>query len=207
MLVTELIPSREKSNRLLIMLHGLGDSLAGYRWMPEALGLPWLNYLLVNAPDQYFGGYSWYDFIGDIAPGVERSRKLIFQLLDAQRERGFPAEQIVLGGFSQGSLMSLEVGLRYPHLLAGIIGISGYVCNPEKLIAELSPLALQQRVLITHGTLDPLIPFALVREQVNVLKSAGLHIEWHEFVKPHTIAGEPELEVMRDFIRVRYEGR
>src|SRR5437867_3495952 len=75
MLVTELIPSREKSNRLLIMLHGLGDSLAGYRWMPEALGLPWLNYLLVNAPDQYFGGYSWYDFIGDIAPGVERSRK------------------------------------------------------------------------------------------------------------------------------------
>jgi len=207
MLVTELIPSREKSNRLLIMLHGLGDSLAGYRWMPEALGLPWLNYLLVNAPDQYFGGYSWYDFIGDIAPGVERSRKLIFQLLDAQRERGFPAEQIVLGGFSQGSLMSLEVGLRYPHLLAGIVGISGYVCNPEKLIAELSPLALQQRVLITHGTLDPLIPFALVREQVNVLKSAGLHIEWHEFVKPHTIAGEPELEVMRDFIRVRYEGR
>ena len=207
MLVTELIPSREKSNRLLIMLHGLGDSLAGYRWMPEALGLPWLNYLLVNAPDQYFGGYSWYDFIGDIAPGVERSRKLIFQLLDAQPERGFPAEQIVLGGFSQGSLMSLEVGLRYPHLLAGIVGISGYVCNPEKLIAELSPLALQQRVLITHGTLDPLIPFALVREQVNVLKSAGLHIEWHEFVKPHTIAGEPELEVMRDFIRVRYEGR
>ena len=103
--------------------------------------------------------------------------------------------------------MSLEVGLRYPHLLAGIVGISGYVCNPEKLIAELSPLALQQRVLITHGTLDPLIPFALVREQVNVLKSAGLHIEWHEFVKPHTIAGEPELEVMRDFIRVRYEGR
>src|SRR5439155_2074159 len=160
-----------------------------------------------NAPDQYFGGYSWYDFIGDIAPGVERSRKLIFQLLDAQRERGFPAEQIVLGGFSQGSLMSLEVGLRYPHLLAGIVGISGYICNPEKLIAELSPLALQQRVLITHGTLDPLIPFALVREQVNVLKSAGLHIEWHEFVKPHTIAGEPELEVMRDFIRVRYEGR
>jgi len=207
MLVTELIPSLEKANGVLIVLHGLGDSLAGYRWMPEAVGLPWLNYLLVNAPDQYFGGYSWYDFIGDIAPGVERSRKLIFQLLDAQRERGFPAEQIVLGGFSQGSLMSLEVGLRYPHLLAGIVGISGYVCNPEKLIAELSPLALQQRVLITHGTLDPLIPFALVREQVNVLKSAGLHIEWHEFVKPHTIAGEPELEVMRDFIRVRYEGR
>jgi hypothetical protein len=46
-----------------------------------------------------------------------------------------------------------------------------------------------------------MIPFALVREQINLLKGAGLHLEWHEFVKPHTIAGEPELEVIRKFIR------
>ena len=37
------------------MLHGLGDSIEGYRWMPEALDLPWLNYLLVNAPDANMG--------------------------------------------------------------------------------------------------------------------------------------------------------
>src|SRR6266481_5305304 len=195
MLRTELISSADKnSRRLMIMLHGLGDSIEGYRWLPSALNLPWLNYLLVNAPDAYYGGYSWYDFAGDISPGVERSRKLLFELLAAQSAAGFPAEQITLGGFSQGCLMSLEVGLRYPHRLAGIIGISGHVCEPEKLIAELSPVALQQRVLITHGTLDPMIPFALVREQINMLKGAGLHIEWHEFVKPHTIAGEAELE-------------
>ena len=35
----------------MIVLHGLGDSMEGYRWLPEALQLPWLNYLLVNAPD------------------------------------------------------------------------------------------------------------------------------------------------------------
>ena len=207
MLETELIPAREKSDRLLVMLHGLGDSIAGYRWMPEALDLPWLNYLLVNAPDQYFGGYSWYDFLGDIAPGVERSRKLLVELLEATHAQSYSAGKIVLGGFSQGSLMSVEVGLRYPQRLAGIVGISGYVCNPEKLIAQLSPLAFKQRLLLTHGTLDPLIPFALVREQVNALKAAGLHIEWHEFVKPHTIAGESELEVIRDFICASYDGR
>jgi phospholipase/carboxylesterase len=207
MLDTELIPAREKSNRLLIMLHGLGDSIFGYRWMPEALDLPWLNYLLVNAPDPYFGGYSWYDFMGDIAPGVERSRKLLVELLETTHARGFPAERTVLGGFSQGSLMSVEVGLRYPQRLAGIVGISGYVCNPEKLIAEITPVAFQQRLLLTHGTLDPLIPFALVCKQVNALKAAGLHIEWHEFVKPHTIAGQAELEVIRDFICAGYNGR
>ena len=189
----------------MIMLHGLGDSIEGFRWLPEALNLPWLNYLLVNAPDEYFGGYSWYDFIGDIAPGVARSRKSLFELLDAQRAKGFPTEQTVFGGFSQGSLMALEVGLRYPHRFAGIVGISGHVCEPEKLVEQLSPVANQQRILITHGTLDPMIPFALVREQINILKGAGLHLEWHEFVKAHTIAGEPELEVIRDFIRAGYE--
>src|SRR5436190_16267277 len=141
MLHSELIPAREKSGRLLIMLHGLGDSTAGYRWMPSALNLPRLNYLLVNAPDEYFGGYSWYDFTGDLAPGVERSRKLLLEVLEQQQSNGFLADQIVLGGFSQGCLMSLEVGLRYPHRLAGIIGISGYICNPEILIADLPPLA------------------------------------------------------------------
>ena len=206
MLESELIQARElNSRRLLIMLHGLGDSIAGYRWFPPALNLPSLNYLLVNAPDQYYGGYSWYDFIGDMKPGVERSRKLLFELLDSQRKAGFPADQIVLGGFSQGCLMSLDVGLRYPHRLAGIIGISGYVCDPDKLLKELSPVASQQRILMTHGLLDPLIPFAIVREQANLLKSAGLKVEWHEFVKPHTIAGEPEIAVIREFIKKCYQ--
>ncbi len=76
--------------------------------------------------------------------------------------------------------------------------------EPEKLIAECSPVALQQRMLFTHGTQDPLIPFAEVREQVNLLKAAGLRIEWHEFVKAHTIAGEEELDLVRDFIRAGY---
>jgi phospholipase/carboxylesterase len=100
--------------------------------------------------------------------------------------------------------MSVEVGLRYPHRFAGIFGISGYVCEPEKLLEQLSPVAAHQRLLITHGTLDPMIPFALVREQINLLKAAGLHIEWHEFVKGHTIAGEQELDVLRNFISAGY---
>src|SRR5437660_10984667 len=148
MLKTELIAAREKkSRRLLIMLHGLGDSMEGYRWLPEALDLPWLNYLLVNAPEEYYGGYSWYDFAGDIGPGVARSRKLLFELLDVQRAKGFPTEQTVFGGFSQGCLMALEVGLRYPHRFAGIVGISGHVCEPEKLVEQLSPVANQQHIL------------------------------------------------------------
>jgi phospholipase/carboxylesterase len=201
MLKSEFIPAQQAgSRRLMIMLHGLGDSLEGFRWLPEALNLPWLSYLLVNAPDSYYGGYSWYDFAGDMIPGVIRSRKLLFSLLEHQLANGFPTDQTVLGGFSQGCLMSIDAGLRYPHRFAGIVGISGYVCAPEQLIEELSPVALEQRLLITHGLFDPMIPFAQVREQINLLKSAGLHIDWHEFPKAHNIAGELELAVIRDFI-------
>jgi len=205
MLDHELIPAKDKcSKKLMVMLHGLGDSVEGYRWMPEAMSLPWLNYALVNAPDEYYGGFSWFDFAGDIVPGVTRTRKLLFDLLDDLRAKGFPTEQTTFGGFSQGCLMAIEIGLRYPYRLAGVVGISGFVCEPEKLVEELSPVALRQRLLLTHGTLDPMIPFAQVREQINMLKAAGLHIEWHEFVKPHTIAGEIELEVVRNFVRAGY---
>ena len=205
MLDHEFIPAAEKNSRALwIMLHGLGDSIEGYRWLPEAMNLPWMNYLLVNAPDEYYGGYSWFDFGGDIAPGVLRSRKLLFELLDDRRAKGFPTGQTILGGFSQGCLMSIDVGLRYPHRFAGIVGVSGYVCRPEELIAQLASVAFQQRLLVTHGTKDSMIRFADVREQINILKSAGLHIEFHEFLKGHTIAGEEEIEVIRNFVRAGY---
>lgn len=205
MLETEFHGAREKnSRRLMVVLHGLGDSSVGYRWLPSALGLPWMNYLLVNAPDPYFGGLSWYDFAGEPKPGIHRSRQLLFKLLDAQRADGFPTDQTVLFGFSQGCLMTVDVGFRYPHLFAGLVGISGYILEPEKLIEDLSPVATRQRLLFTHGTQDPLIPFAEVREQINVLKAAGLHIEWHEFVKAHTIAGEEELDLIRSFVSASY---
>ena len=205
MLQSELIPAADTNSRkLMIMLHGLGDSFEGYRWMPEALRLPWLNYLLVNAPDEYYGGYSWFEFPHNFAPGVIRSRKLLFGLLDDLGAKGFTPDQITLGGFSQGSLMSIEIGLRYPHHFAGIVGISGWICEPEKLLQELSPVAMQQRLLVTHGTSDPLVPIAKVRDQVALLKSAGLNLEWHEFAKAHTIAGEQELAVIRNFVRAGY---
>ncbi|MBM3875187.1 MAG: serine esterase [Verrucomicrobia bacterium] len=201
MLTTELIPARDgNSRRLMVVLHGLGDSMEGYRWLPHELNLPWLNYLLVNAPDDYFGGFAWYEFPGDASAGIERSTAMLFELLDARRARGFPTEHTMLFGFSQGSLMTVEVGLRYPHRFAGLVGISGYVHEPAALLAEMSAVARDQRLLITHGLSDPLIPFALVREQVNELKAEGLHIEWHQFPKAHTIMGETELAVIREFV-------
>jgi predicted esterase len=205
MLETKLIHADEPdSRRLMIVLHGLGDSMAGYAWMPQVLQFPWLNYLLVNAPDPYFGGFSWYDYAGEAETGVRRSIKLLNGLLDAQRQIGFPTEQTVLSGFSQGCLMTLETGLRYPHRFAGLIGLSGYVLDAQVLLREASSVAKEQHVLMTHGRQDPLIPFAEVKKQMEQLKAGGIAIEWHEFNKAHTIC-EPEILVVRKFIADSFE--
>ncbi|MFM7213990.1 MAG: alpha/beta hydrolase [Verrucomicrobiota bacterium] len=203
MLVTELIPARRHgSRRLLVVLHGLGDSMEGWRWLPEILEVDDLNYLLVNAPDDYHGGFSWYDlFGGDPEPGIRRSRELLVRLLDAQVVAGFPSEQTALLGFSQGCLMTIDVGFRYPRRLAGLVGISGYVWDPEALLRERSPVAPQQRMLFTHGSRDPLIPCADVKEQVDLLTAGGLPITWRVFDKVHTVAGAAEVDLIRSFLQ------
>ena len=204
MLHTELIPAADRNSKhLMVMLHGLGDSVEGYHWWPEAMGLPWMNYLLVNAPDEYFGGWSWFD-VQDHAPGVQRSRKLLFDLLDDLRAKHFPTEQTTLGGFSQGCLMTMEAGLHYPHKFAGLVGISGWVCNLKQVLQESPPLARQQRFLVTHGTFDSVCSFERTSKQIEDLRAAGLNIAWHAFAKPHNIGGEEELRVIREFVRAGY---
>ena len=87
MLETELIPATQPIEpRLMIVLHGLGDSMEGYRWLPEVMNLPWLSYLLVNAPDPYFTGFAWYELEDNSGVGIERSRKLLFELLDGSAQ-------------------------------------------------------------------------------------------------------------------------
>lgn len=198
---SEFIPAADPaSRRLLVALHGLGDSSAGYRWMPEELGLPWLNYQLINAPDSYYGGYSWFELEGNRRPGIDRSRALLVEWLEEARSRGFRTEDTILFGFSQGCLMTLETGLRYPHRFAALIGISGFLPEYAQLLAELSPVAKDQRILVTHGTQDPLLPISSVRLQMKALRDAGLNLTWQEYPKAHTIYGDVELELIRQFI-------
>ena len=95
--------------------------------------------------------------------------------------------------------MSTETAVRYSKRLAGIVGISGYIHDVDRLLKLASPVARAQKFLITHGTDDPLIPLEAAQKDFERLRSEGFQIDFRVFPKVHTII-EPELELFRAFI-------
>jgi phospholipase/carboxylesterase len=179
--------------------------MEGYRWIPHMLSTPNLNVLLVNAPDAYYGGFSWYEYAPEptaAGPGVERSYRLLESLLNSNAEKGFTPDRTILFGFSQGCLMSVETAVRYPARLAGIIGVSGYIYDAPRLLKMASPVAREQNFLVTHGSEDPLIQLAKAETDFRLLKSEGFKVDFRVYPKVHTII-EPELELFRSFIAER----
>ncbi len=198
------VPARQKGNRerVLIVLHGLGDSLHGFSFLPEALNVAEFSYLFLNAPDDYYGGYSWYDYPGNSATGIRRSRELLFKLLDELKKRGIASSDIFLFGFSQGCVMSVDLGLRSPEILGGVCGVSGYVAFPEEYPAAFSPAAPGQKFLITHGYSDPMVPFEPSARQFQQLQKMGISLEFQPYDKVHTILPE-ELNIIAAWFRAR----
>lgn len=198
------LPRPDGRERVVVVLHGLGDSLNGYHFLPEALRIPELSYLLLNAPDPYYGGYSWYDFMGDKAPGILRSRGLLLGLLEELEDQGVAPADIFLFGFSQGCLMVVDTALHCAGTLGGIIGVSGYVAFLEQYPAAFSPAARSQKILVTHGRQDPMVPFEPARKQFQELRKFGVDLEFVAYDKDHTMLVE-ELQDISGWIRARLE--
>jgi phospholipase/carboxylesterase len=196
-------PSRIPSNDLMIVLHGLGDSAEGFLWLRDELGIDSLNYLLLNAPNPYYIGFSWYDLPPKQLPGILLSRDLLGQVLAEVEAAGYSARRTFLLGFSQGCLMTLEFGSRYSRRLAGYIGISGYCYDADAILREMNPEVNCSDWLITHGTEDEVLPVEATRSQIQSLNNGGFKIDYREYRKTHTIDPERELPQIRDWIRSR----
>lgn len=102
-------------------------------------------------------------------------------------------------GFSQGAVMSLDVGVRYEKRLGGIIALSGYLFAPESLRQEKSAAAAGLPILIAHGTEDDIIPLAGARQAASVLRGEGFEIHLIEYPMGHQVVPE-ELDEVRHFL-------
>lgn len=189
-----------ENSKLIIVLHGRGDSLKPFRYFNEELPLEGFTYLLINAPRKYMDGYTWYPFPPKQGPEVARNRERLFMLLEELQMQGWKAENIYFLGFSQGSLMSVEVGLKYPKRLGGVIGVSGYIYFFPQWKKEISEAAYRTPWLITHGTEDIDLPIKETRRDVWKLQQELVPVEWKEYKKEHDMCEKHELPYIKRWI-------
>lgn len=64
----------------MIILHGRGDSSAGFTWLPPFVNMEDMNYLLLDAPNDDYGGYFWYDLALNQEAGIIDSSKRLTEI-------------------------------------------------------------------------------------------------------------------------------
>jgi phospholipase/carboxylesterase len=189
----------------VIILHGLGADGTDFLPFADELKLDTVGpvrWVFPRAPVQPVtinGGMamrSWYDILGaDIVrredeAGVRASIARVHRLIDREIARGMPARRIVLGGFSQGCAITLGAGLRCPHRLAGLVGLSGYLPIADTTAAERHPANADVPVFLAHGQRDGIVPLARGAASRDRLQALGMTVDWHEYPMEHSVCLE-----------------
>lgn len=199
------IPARKKSDRLMIVFHGKGDSIRPFRHFDEEMRLSEMNYLLLNAPKRFLDGYSWYGDPPYERQGVFKIRQKVLQLLKELEAQGWRSEKIFLFGFSQGCLISADIGMSYPKRLGGIVGVSGYFHFYPRWRQQLSKNSLKTPWVLTHGRQDDLLKIEETRHGVQKLRDAGFKVDWIELDKDHVLTDE-EMPLIRKWVKGKLKG-
>jgi len=146
----------------------------------------WLIDMARIAADQAAGRVR--DLSQDIPKGLAPAREAMLVFLkEVEHKFGADPRKTVLGGFSQGAMLSCDVMLRATQPYAGLVQLSGTLLATQEWI----PL-LQKRkglpVFQSHGTQDELLPYVGGERLRDVLIKSGLTVEWHSFRGGHEIA-------------------
>jgi phospholipase/carboxylesterase len=198
----------------IVILHGLGADGNDFVPVAEQLDLQAIGpvrFIFPHAPVMPVtinGGYpmrAWYDILGTEQQGVQdeaglrRSQALVEAVIAREKERGVPANRIVLAGFSQGCALALLTGLRHPEPLAAIVGLSGYLPIADTLEAEQHAANARTPIFLAHGAYDEVITLDRATATRDQLQQLGYDVEWHEYIMPHAVC-PLEVEELNAFL-------
>ena len=134
------------------------------------------------------------DLIKDEPAGMSAARDALVGMLDAlDKETTKAGTRLVLGGFSQGSMIATDIALRTKRPLAGLVILSGTLLAASEWLPGLPPRK-GLPVFQSHGTADPILPFALAQLLHRSMSDAGLGVSFQQFEGGHGIPPT----VMRD---------
>jgi phospholipase/carboxylesterase len=199
-------PARGEADGALVLLHGRGADEHDLHPLLDALD-----------PEQRFHGYTpraplslppggahWYAVPRVGYPDPATFAAGFGALAEWFEALPYPAERIVLGGFSQGAVMSyaLGIGAGRPRT-AALLAMSGFIPTVEGWQADLeSPF---QPIAIVHGTYDPVIPVDFARAARAVLEGAGADVLYREYPIDHRI--DPQaIALLRTLVAPAYSG-
>jgi phospholipase/carboxylesterase len=177
-----------------VLLHGVGSNEQDLFSLAPFLD-PRLLIISARAPHVVGpGAFAWYhieftpkDFINDPAES-EASRKIMCNFVaEAIEAYGADPQRVILGGFSQGAIMTLSVAITQPKLLRGACVFSGRLLPEMKAIAAPASEMSGLPILVSHGTLDQVLPIWLGRETRDYLSTLPVELSYHEYPVPHTI--------------------
>jgi phospholipase/carboxylesterase len=174
------------ADRLIVFAHGYGadgNDLIGLGRHWQRL-LPTAAFVSPHAPERCAmspTGYQWFSITrmqpDEMLRGVEKAAPVLNAFIDAELARlNLDPSKLALVGFSQGTMMSLHVGLRRKIPPAAIVGFSGALPGAEKLPAE---IVGRPPVLLVHGDADEMIPVQALHAATNGLGAAGVPVRWH----------------------------
>ena len=206
----EIVETSENISKTVIWLHGLGAD--GHDFVPliPELRLPkdlGIRFIFPHAPVRPVtlnNGHemrAWYDLLsldrGKTAneDDVLTTVAWITQLIDDEIEKGITPANILLAGFSQGGVIALHAGLRYPQKLAGIMALSTYLPFAEKTLKQMTKNQLGLPVFAAHGIDDPVIPLLSWNIYVPELKQAGLSVEARSYPMEHSLCSEEIIDL------------
>ena len=182
-------PQSGVTKSAVVFLHGYGADGADLLGLAEPLGahLPDTLFVAPDAPEPCAGnpfGRQWFPIPrldgsseAAMAEGQRRSAADLNGFLDDLiAEEGLAPTQIALVGFSQGTMMSLDVALRRPEPFACVVAFSGKLLRPEALAAEITA---KPPVLLIHGDADPMVPFEEMGVAGDALVAAGVETYGH----------------------------
>ncbi|AZF15832.1 alpha/beta hydrolase [Pseudomonas sp. R3-18-08] len=196
-----------RNQPLVIFLHGFGSNEQDLFGIKDALPSTW-TYLSVRAPMPVEPhGFRWFtktpgdgDYDGVTADLQSSARLLEDFVAKATAKYHTEPDRVFLVGFSQGAIMSYEVGLRRPELVRGIAALSGSVLPVLK--AELKPNEALDKlaIFIGHGTLDQALPYASGTRANEVLEGIGLKPQFHGYPGMNHTISEAEIQDLKAWL-------
>jgi len=194
--------------QIVILVHGYGSNGADLiglapHWQDA---LPDAMFVAPDAPARCPGapgGYQWWPLatlsLAERAAGVRQAGPVLDGFIDEQLARfGLGEAELALVGFSQGTMMALQVGPQRERPIAGILGYSGMIADPDGLAAGLRS---KPPVLLIHGDADPVLPIAAFHQARTILSGLGFELGSH--VSPglgHSV-DQAGLALGRQFLR------